>query len=317
MDREPPGFLAIVGPTASGKTALSLEVGRVLGGEVVSMDSRQVYRGMDIGTGKVTLRERALLPHHGLDLRDPEEGYSAGQFARDARGWLRDIRGRGRVPLLVGGTGFFLRALLQPMFPEPGLDPIRQAALRKFLNGLPVEGLRGFVAVLDPEREALALAGGRQRMTRTVEIALLTGRPLTWWHESGEPEEPPVSGAVFLLQLPRDTLYARINGRVERMLDQGLVAEVETLLAAGYTSRDPGMTGAGYPEVVAFLEGGTSLPAACDGIRRSHRRYARRQGTWFRHQLPADTAVVDGTAPLAEQVEAVCEAWKEKGTSGK
>ena len=129
---EAPHFLAIVGPTASGKTGLSLEVGRILDGEVVSMDSRQVYRGMDVGTGKVTLEERARLPHHGLDQRDPDELYSAGQFARDAGEWVVAIRGRRRVPVLVGGTGFFLRALIQPMFPEPGMDKERLEALRVY-----------------------------------------------------------------------------------------------------------------------------------------------------------------------------------------
>ena len=177
-----PDFLAIVGPTASGKTRLSLEVGRRLQGEVVSMDSRQVYRGMDIGTGKVTLEERALLPHHGLDLLEPNERYSAGRFARDARVWIKGIQGRGRVPLLVGGTGFFLRALIQPMFAEPELDGERLERLRLFLNGLPEEGLQEFARVLDPSRAKLAADGGKQRLTRTVEIALLTGKSLSDWH---------------------------------------------------------------------------------------------------------------------------------------
>ncbi len=183
-----PNFLAIVGPTASGKTDLSLEVGRRLGGEVVSMDSRQVYRGMDVGTGKVTLRERALLPHHGLDLLEPNERYSAGQFARDAREWIRGIQGRGRVPLLVGGTGFFLRALIQPMFSEPELDGERLGRLRLFLNGLPGDELREFAKVLDPRRAELAADGGKQRLTRTVEMALLTGRSLSDWHSKAAPE---------------------------------------------------------------------------------------------------------------------------------
>ena len=129
-------FLAIVGPTASGKTALSLEVARALDTEIISMDSRQIYRGMDIGTGKVSLRERALVRHHGLDIQDPDEAYSAGQFGRDARGWVRDIQSRGRVPLLVGGTGFFLRALMEPMFSEPDLDPGRLRRMREYLNSV-------------------------------------------------------------------------------------------------------------------------------------------------------------------------------------
>ena len=313
MPSPAPFFLALVGPTASGKTALSLEVGRRLEAEIVSMDSRQVYRGMDVGTGKVGLRERGILPHHGLDLKDPGEGYSAGQFARDARGWIRDIRERGRVPILVGGTGFFLRALLQPMFSEPDQGAERVSALRSFLNGLSLERLQQFVSVLDPLREDVAKAGGRHRMTRTVEVALLTGRPLSRWHAEGPVEASAVPGMVFLLQLPRELLYERINRRVEEMMRGGLVEEVEALLVAGYGSGDPGMTGSGYPEVVAFLRGELTREEATVAIQRSHRRYARRQETWFRHQLPGGRVGVDGTAPLGAQAQLVVSHWEGRG----
>ena len=310
-----PDFLAIVGPTASGKTDLSLEVGRRLGGEVVSMDSRQVYRGMDVGTGKVTLRERALLPHHGLDLLEPNERYSAGQFARDAREWIRGIQGRGRVPLLVGGTGFFLRALIQPMFSEPELDGERLGRLRLFLNGLSGEELREFAKVLDPRRAELAADGGKQRLTRTVEMALLTGRTLSDWHSKPAPKavapgEEPLSCVVFLLDLPRDLLYERINQRVSRMVDEGFAEEVRGLLDAGYLPEDPGMTGAGYREMVRFLEGDITQEEAVEEIRRSHRRYARRQTTWNRHQLPPKAVVLDGTRDLESLVGNIVGEWE-------
>jgi len=304
----PPHFLAIVGPTASGKTGLSLRVGVRLDGEIISMDSRQVYRGMDIGTGKVSLQERALLPHHGLDSRDPDERYSAGQFARDARRWIEDIRGRGRVPMLVGGTGFFLKALTQPMFEEPELDQGRLGSLRSFLNQLPPERLSEFVGALDPEREVVA-GGGRQRATRTVEMALLTGRPLSWWHGESEPSEAPMEGLIVLLDPPRDLLYEKINRRVSLMIEDGLVAEVEGLLRAGYDSQDPGMTGAGYREIVSHLRGDLTLEDATEEIRRSHRKYARRQVTWYRHQLPRGKVVLDGAGSEDEMVERVLAEW--------
>lgn len=304
----PPQFLAIVGPTASGKTGLSLEVGKRLDGEIISMDSRQIYRGMDIGTGKVSLRERALLPHHGLDLRDPDERYSAGQFARDARGWMEDIRGRGRVPILVGGTGFFLKALTEPLFEEPEVDKERLARLRVFLNQLPPERLSDFVGALDPHGSAV-MKGGRQRATRTVEMALLTGRPLSWWHVEREPSENPLEGLIVLLDLPRDVLYEKINRRVGLMVQEGLVAEVEGLLKSGYGPDDPGMTGAGYREIISFLHGDLTLQEATDDIRRSHRKYARRQVTWFRHQLPRGTLVLDGAGGTEERVERVLAEW--------
>jgi tRNA dimethylallyltransferase len=307
---ETPDFLAIVGATASGKTALSLGVGRRLGCEVVSMDSRQVYRGMDVGTGKVTLRERALLPHHGLDLLDPHERYSAGRFARDARQWIEGIRGRGRVPLLVGGTGFFLRALIEPMFPEPELDGDRLDKLRLFLNGLSIEELLRFVRVLDPQRAEMAADGGKQRLTRTVEMALLTGRPLSAWHSEGGSAGAPLSCIVFLLDLPRELLYERINQRVTRMMEEGFPEEVRSLLKAGYLPQDPGMTGSGYREMVRFLEGELTREDVVDEIQRSHRRYARRQKTWYRHQLPPQAVVLDGTKDTESLVEEVVEKWK-------
>lgn len=312
-----PHFLAIVGPTASGKTALSLEVGRRLAVEVISMDSRQVYRGMDVGTGKVSLRERALLPHHGLDLRDPDERYSAGQFVRDARGWIRDIRGRGRVPLLVGGTGFFLRALVQPLFPEPELDRERLERLRTLLNRLPAEEVHAYVKVLDPARAAEAWQGGRQRMTRAVEVPLLTGRTLSWWHAEPGPDVEPLRGLIVLLHLPREDLYERINRRVGRMLEAGWVEEVELLLEEGYRPEDPGLTGAGYREIVGFLQGGPGLDATADEIRCSHRRYARRQVTWFRHQLPAGTVALDGTMAPESLSRRVVDIWRGAGAAGR
>jgi len=304
----PPPFLAIVGPTGSGKTELSLEVGRRLGGEVISMDSRQVYRGMDVGTGKVGLKERALLPHHGLDLRDPDQRYSAGEFARDARRWIREIRSRGRVPLLVGGTGFFLRALTHPMFKEPPLDRDRLRGLRRFLSGLSAHRLAEFLEALDPHRE-VGVPEDRQRATRAIEIALLTGRPLSWWHAESEPTEEPLRGAVMVLDPSRDALYHRINGRVGRMMEEGLVEEVERLLRAGYREEDPGMTGAGYREVVRFLRGALGLEETVEEIRRSHRRYARRQSTWFRHQLPPGAVWLEELETPAALADRVLEVW--------
>jgi tRNA dimethylallyltransferase len=304
-----PRFLAVVGPTGSGKTALSLALGRALDGEVVSMDSRQIYRGMDVGTGKVSLMDRARLPHHGLDLRDPDEAYSAGLFARDAVRTMEEIRGRGRTPLLVGGTGFFLKALMEPMFSEPEMDGNRLRLVRSYLNDLPLERLASYVRVLDPERAEVAVEGGRQRMTRTVEMALLTGRPLTWWHREAPPVRKPVSGGVVLLDPPRDVLYERINQRVGRMVEEGLEEEVRKLLRAGFRRDDPGMTGAGYREMVAHLEGQLTLEEATERIRRSHRRYARRQITWFRHQLPPWTLTADPREKRADLVKRIGDYW--------
>lgn len=312
-----PRFLALVGPTASGKTELALALGRALPCEIVSMDSRQVYRGMDVGTAKATPAERARVPHHGLDLVDPDEHYSAGRFARDARLWIREIEARGRVPLLVGGTGFFLRALMDPIFAEPPLDRARVRALRRWLAAQPRPLLEAWAARLDPARAELAAQGGPQRLSRTLVIALLTGRALSEWHRSAPPDGEEVRGVVVKLELPREELDRRIAARARRMLEAGLVAEVQALLARGYAPEAPGMTGVGYREVVSHLCGEMTLEEAVEAVAAATRRYARRQLTWLRNQLPPDAVAVDATAPLPARVEAVLEAWRGAGGQGR
>ena len=307
-----PGFLAVVGCTGAGKTALSLLVARELDAEIISMDSRQVYRGMDIGTAKATPRERALVPHHGLDIRDPGERYSAGEFGRDARRWIASIRSRGRVPLLVGGTGFFLRVLTDPIFREPPLDRDRRAALEDLLGTLERRELERWVRVLDPERAPVSIAGGCQRMLRTLSVTLLTGEKLSRWHARHPTEGKPLSGVVCRLRVSAEVLGDRIGRRVRAMMAAGFVDEVGRLLDAGCTADDPGMNGVGYREVASHLAGAITLDEAVERICRATRRYAKRQRTWFRHQLGPGVVEVDGAAPLEAQAAAVVEAWRER-----
>ena len=303
--------LVITGPTAAGKTALGLEVAARLEAEVISVDSRQVYRGMDIGTAKSSAAERSRVPHHGLDLVDPGARYSAGRFARDARRWISGIRDRGRVPILVGGTGFFLRALTEPLFREPPMDRARREALKSCLDGFDDDQLFRWLERLDPERaERLRHRGGRQRVLRALEVALLTGRPLGWWQRENPPETPPLSALTFVLDLPRSVLYDRINRRVDAMLEAGLVEEVAGLLASGYAPDVPGMSATGYGEIAAHLRGELGLEEAADRIRSRTRGYARRQLTWFRNQLPGDAIWLDGTRPVEELADEVVEAWR-------
>lgn len=302
--------LAITGPTASGKTSLSIHVARALEGEIVSMDSRQVYRGMDIGTAKPSAAERAAVPHHGLDLIEPSERYSAGRFGRDARQWLRTIRARGRVPLLVGGTGFFLRALMQPLFEEPPMERPRRRRLEQHLSGLPEARQRAWLERLDPgSARRLASGGGSQRVKRALEVALLTGRPLPWWHEHA-PGEPGPALRVFVLEMPKEVLDARIRQRVDAMLRGGLLAEVRRLREAGYHEDDPGMSGVGYREILAHLRGDVSLEQASEEIARATRQYARRQRTWFRNQLPESAVRLDATEPTQQLVERIVTSWR-------
>lgn len=304
-----PQFLALTGPTASGKTDLSIALGERMPIEVISMDSRQVYRSMDIGTDKVCVADQARVPHHGLDIVTPGESYSAGRFAREARVWIKEIRARSRVPVLVGGTGFFLRAVLDPIFAEPPLDPDRLKELRAWLKAQNRNLLERWVKHLDPDRAPLAIEGGPQRMGRTIEVALLSGKKLSWWHEASLPESDGLQGVVIFLDLPRLQMDERIEGRVSQMVERGLVDEVRTLLDAGYEDEAPGMTGTGYREIAAHIRGEQSLDQAVEEICRNTRRYSRRQLTWFRNQLPNSTIHVDATLPLQDQLELVMAAW--------
>ena len=308
--------LVITGPTATGKTALSLDVAERIAGEIVSMDSRQVYRGMDIGTAKATSEERARAPHHLLDVVDPDQRFSAGEFARAARRLIAEIRARGRVPMLVGGTGFFLRALTHPLFREPDLPAGRRGALARSLETRDTPELGRWLAALDPALAAsFASRGGgagRQRLLRALEVALLTGRPLSWWQAHSPPAEPPLRLAVFVLIRPRAELLRRIDERVHDMVGQGLAAEVAGLLAKGYDTADPGMNATGYPEMAAHLRGELSIEQAIAETQRATRRYARRQLTWFRNQLPPDAVWLDATQPHDRLVEEVVSQWRRR-----
>ena len=314
---ESPEALALVGPTGSGKTALSIPLARRLGGEIISMDSRQVYRGMDIGTDKVDPEARRLVPHWGLDLVESGERFSAARWARLARRWIREIRSRGHVPLLVGGTGFYLRSLQEPVFREPPRDDGKRRELERWLDRLTLDELVRWTVCLDPERADLAMEGGRQRLIRTLEVAILTGRPLSWWHRHAPPAWPAVTVAVVLLERPRNDLYDRINRRAREMFDRGLLDEVQGLLDGGAHPDDPGMTGTGYREAAAVLSGKMGVEDAVDAVQRATRRYARRQVTWFRHQLP-ETGVLrlDAELPLDRQVETVARWAEECGLAG-
>ncbi|HUF75169.1 MAG TPA: tRNA (adenosine(37)-N6)-dimethylallyltransferase MiaA [Longimicrobiales bacterium] len=307
-----PRFLAVTGPTASGKTDLSLALAERARVEVISMDSRQVYREVDIGTDKVGRQARAAVPHHGLDLVDLDERYSAGRFARDARRWIAEIEGRRALPLLVGGTGFFLRAVTEPMFAEPPLDADRLESLRAWLGGQPRERLELWARRLDPERADLAAEGGPQRLGRTLEVALLSGRPLTWWHREAPAEEGGLPGVVVVLDLPREEMDRHIEDRVSVMVERGLVDEVRRVLDAGYTEAAPGFTGTGYREIAAHLRGEATLEEAVEQIRASTRRYARRQLTWFRNQLPGAVRL-DAMLPVQEQADAALAAFERAG----
>ncbi len=297
--------VAIAGPTASGKTELGLALARELGGEIVSFDSRQAYRGMEVGTAAPSPGQRAAVPHHGVAFLAPGERYGAGRFARLARDWIRGIRARGRVPLLVGGTGFFLRALARPVFREPALDPARRERLGRWLAAAGPERVAAWARAVDPPLADRLDRLDPQRAARALEVAWLTGRRLSWWQEHGAPEAPAVPVRAFVLELPADLHRRRIAARAERMLGRPWRDEVETLRRDAPGGDAPWMKALGYADVAAWADGRLSREEALARIVRDTWAYARRQRTWFRHQAPPGTERIDATRPLPEQVRRV------------
>ncbi len=291
--RCPPDVIAILGPTAVGKTPVAVTVARCLGGEIISSDSRQAYRGLQIGTAAPTPAEMDAAPHHGVGFLEPGERYGAGRFARLARGWIGEIRDRGAVPIVVGGTGFFFRALTDPVFQEPDLDEGRRARLESWLADRTIEELQRWTEKLDPAIQDRLGVLDRQRTGRALEMALLTGRNLDWWHLNSPPEAPPVRARIWVLELDSESLRERIGARTERLLGEGWLDEVETLVRAGHSGSSPAMSSIGYRHVLDLAQGRISREAAVQAILRDTWRYGRRQRTWFRHQLPPDAVRVD------------------------
>jgi tRNA dimethylallyltransferase len=297
-----------VGPTAVGKTAVALALAELVSIEVVSADSRQIYRRLDIGTAKPTRRERRRLPHHGLDLVDPGQRYSAGRFALDGAEWVSDIRSRDRLPVVVGGTGLYIRALAEGLFREPALPATRRADLQAWLDRLQGSELVRWAARLDPGFRG----GGKQRAVRAIELALLTGHPLTHWQRTAR-AEGTIEPWYVRLTVPRPVLHRRIEVRARDMLQRGLVEEVASVLAEGHPAGTPGLDAVGVREAVQHLHGQRKRETIADAIAASTRQYAKRQETWFRHQLKGAVITLDATRPPAEVAREVLEAWKQSG----
>ncbi|MGQ9926457.1 MAG: tRNA (adenosine(37)-N6)-dimethylallyltransferase MiaA [Chloroflexaceae bacterium] len=278
-----PLLLAIVGPTAVGKTALAIALARRIGGEIVSADSRQIYRKMDIGTAKPTPEERAIVPHHLIDICDPDEGFSLAIYQELALQALGDITARGRVPLLVGGTGQYLAAVLEGwQIPRVAPQPELRASLEHEAAESGVERLHARLAAIDPIAAARIPATNVRRVVRALEVYLLTGQPISTQQRR---QPPPYQIRTIWLTRPRDELYARADARVETMIAAGLVDEVASLLAAGYDWSLPAMSSLGYIQFRPYFEGQASLAACIERLKFDTHTFIRRQSAWFR-RLP-------------------------------
>lgn len=275
--------VCLVGPTAIGKTGLSLSLAAQLDAEIVSVDSMQVFRHMDIGTAKASPAERAQVAHHLIDIVDPDEEYHVARFIADAQAAIRDIRSRGRLPLLVGGTGLYLKGLLEGLFSVAPIPPEIRDELRQRLEREGEGALHAELARLDPESATRIHPRDHQRLLRALEILAATGRP--WSCHLKTQEQQPVLGRVLVVGLDcdRERLYQRINRRVAQMVEAGLQAEVERLLAMGYAPSLKPLQSIGYRHMIEYLRGNWGWEQTLELLARDTRRYAKRQLTWFRH----------------------------------
>ena len=291
-------FLA--GPTASGKTAVGCELAERLGGEIVSLDSMSLYRGMDIGTAKPDMAARARVPHHLIDILDPHEEYSLAQYVRSAESVSREIIERGRVPLFVGGTGLYLRGLLRGVFEGPAADWALRQALEQFAEREGHLALHAQLGRIDPALAARLPPTDLRRVILGIEVFELTRLPLSVQQREAPLPETERPRHVFWLRPPRVWLYERIDRRVDEMFRSGLIYEVERLLA---DARAPGKTARqalGYKEVIEHHEGGTPIEETIALVKTRTRQFAKRQHTWFRNLEECTAIEISGAETPAE-----------------
>ena len=295
--------MVVVGPTASGKSRLALDVAAATGGEVVSADSQQVYRGMDIGTGKVSAVERAAVPHHLIDVIEPDEEMTAARFAQLADAAIAGAAGRGAPVVVAGGTGLYVRALLLGLFAGPAGDPALRARLTDEASAAGVPALWRRLAALDPAAAARIEENDLRRIIRALEVLELTGAPMSEHqrrHDHRRVASRYPALVVGLCPADRAELYRRIDTRVDRMMETGLLDEVRALRAAGHGPALRSQAALGYAELHRHLDGALPLPDAIELAKRNSRRYARRQLSWYRgdgqvswHPDPSAVAIGD------------------------
>ena len=280
----PSKVVAVLGPTATGKSALGLAVAERFGGEIVNCDSTAVFRGFDIGTDKLPADERRGIPHHLIDIADPTDEYTAARFARDASSVIRDILSRARVPVVVGGTGFYYRALTRGLFPGPGRDAALRGRLEAIAARRGPERLHRLLLRVDPESARRIQPRDVKRMVRALEVYFLTGRPLT---EHFADTEPPLPGVEFLavaIRLPASAISTRVTRRVDEQFDGGLLDEIRGLLARGIPEDARPFGGLVYRQALEHLHGVRDETETRALISQENRRYARRQLIWFRKE---------------------------------
>lgn len=297
--------ICIVGPTASGKTALSIALAKRLCGEVISCDSMQIYRGMDIGTAKPTPDEMQGVLHHMLSVIDPSESYSAARYVEDAGRIADDIISRGKTPIIVGGTGLYVDSLISGTeFAEFQQDEAYRKELFSLYEEKGAQFIHGMLRRVDPERAAQIHENNVKRVIRALEVYKATGRTITE-HDEETRKKPPRYDAVYigLMYEDREKLYERINLRVDKMMEEGLLSEVKGILERGVPPSATSMQAIGYKELVAYFEGKCSLEEAAENIKQASRRYAKRQMTWFKRNKQINWIAVDKSENLSDLLQ--------------
>jgi len=300
-------LLVIVGPTAVGKSEVAIGCARLLNGEIVSADSMQVYRGLDIGTAKPTAAQRALVPHHLIDVVSPDEDFSVAIYKARAEAIIDDIFPRGRQPILVGGSGLYIKAVTGTW----GLTiaPRAPALRQRLQNEVQEKGLRALherLMRIDPEAAARISPSDEKRLLRALEVFEITGLPISHFHRLDRHRQPKYNSLMIGLTLPRQALYARIEERVDRMMEAyGFLEEVKGLLQRGYHRGLVSMRALGYAHIASHLAGEVDLEAAVKLFKRDSRRFAKRQLTWFRNQPDIHWLDVEGRSPSEVAKESV------------
>jgi tRNA dimethylallyltransferase len=295
--------LAVLGPTASGKSALGLALAERHGGEIINCDSTAVYRGFDIGTDKILPEARRGIPHHLIDVADPTEVYTAAQFARDAAACIRDIHARGMLPILVGGTGFYYRALTRGLFPGPGADEKLRARLDRIAERRGIECLHRMLGRVDPESAARIMPRDRKRLVRALEVYFATGRPLTAHFAATMSPIADCAVTAVALRIPAALTAERVARRVDEQFARGIVREVRDLLERGVPPTARPFGGLVYRQVMEMIRGVRGEAETRALIVQENRRYARRQLIWFRKE--PNLRWFDGPGERAETLQRV------------
>jgi len=276
-------LIVITGPTASGKTALSVELAKRLDGEIVNADSMQIYKYMDIGTAKPDMEERQGIPHHLIDIVNPDESFSVARYCECAKEVIDDIHKRGKIPVMVGGTGLYVDSLVNNIqFSEIEPDEDYRMEMENLADQKGNQYIYNMLLDIDPEGASKIKVADRKRVIRALEVYHLTGKTITWHNQQSRSVPSPYNTTMFAIDVDREALYDKINRRVDIMVKNGLVDEVKKILDMGIKKDTTAMQAIGYKEIAEYLQGVITLEEAIDKIKQGSRRYAKRQLTWYR-----------------------------------